>query len=206
VSSFDEKAATWDDEAKTERARAVAAAVGRAVVLTGSTRLLEYGAGTGLVSQELARSVGPLTLADPSSGMREVMHSKRATGALPAAARVWDLDLATGTIPDERFDLIVTVMTLHHIPDLTPVFDGFARLLADGGHLCVVDLVKEDGSFHHDRDFHGHHGFDTGELSAKLSSAGFTDVHVEHVYELVKDGATYPLFLATCAKTAGRPT
>lgn len=203
MSSFDERAATWDDEAKTERARVVADAVRRAVAPTGSTRVLEYGAGTGLVSQQLAGGTGPLTLADPSAGMRDVMHTKIATGALPATARVWDLDLSAGSLPDERFDLIVTVMTLHHIPDLAPVLGGFARLLDDGGHLCVVDLVKEDGSFHrgHD-DFHGHHGFDTDDLSARLASAGFTDVRVEQVYDVVKDGTAYPLFLAVATKGA----
>jgi ubiquinone/menaquinone biosynthesis C-methylase UbiE len=203
MSSFDEQAATWDDQAKTERARMVAVAIRRALVLSGSTRVLEYGAGTGLVSQELASSVGPLTLADPSAGMREVMHSKVTRSALPATTRIWDLDLSTGPVPDERFDLIVTVMTLHHIPDLTPVLDGFARLLDNGGHLCVVDLVKEDGSFHRHGDFHGHHGFDAHDLSTRLESAGFTEVHVEQVYEVVRDGATYPLFLATCTRSAG---
>lgn len=200
MSSFDEKAATWETPAKTERAQVVAAAVRRAVALSGSTRVLEYGAGTGLVSQELARSVGPITLADPSTGMREVMHSKVATGALPATARIWDLDLSTGSVPDDRFDLIVTVMTLHHIVDLTSVLNGFARLLDGGGHLCVVDLVKEDGSFHRDSEFHGHNGFDPHDLSASLESAGFTDVRVEQIHEMVKDGATYPLFLAVCTR------
>src|ERR1700754_2747152 len=150
MSSFDEKAATWDTPAKTGRAQAVAAAVRRAVALSESTRVFEYGAGTGLVSQELATSVGPITLADPSAGMREVMHSKVATGALPASTRIWDLDLSTDSVPDERFDLVVTVMTLHHIVDLTPVLDGFENLLDGGGHLCVIDLVKEGGSFHRD--------------------------------------------------------
>ena len=205
TSSFDEKAATWDDQAKAKRAQVVAAAVRRAVALTESTRVLEYGAGTGLVSQELARSVGPLTLADPSAGMREVMHSKVATGALPATTRIWDLDLSAGSVPDECFDLVVTVMTLHHILDLKPVLDGFARLLDSGGHLCVVDLVKEDGSFHRDGDFHGHHGFDTRDLSTRLESAGFTDVCVEQIYEVIKDGATYPLFLAACTRAAREP-
>lgn len=201
MSLFDEKAATWETPAKIERARVVAEAVRRAVALSGSTRVLEYGAGTGLVSQELASSVGPITLADPSAGMREVMHSKVATGALPATTRIWDLDLSTGSVPDERFDLVVTVMTLHHILDLTPVLDGFARLLDGGGHLCVVDLVKEDGSFHRDSsDFHGHHGFDAHDLSARLESAGFTDVRVEQIHEMVKNGATYPLFLAACTR------
>lgn len=204
MSSFDERAATWDDETKIERARVVAEAVRRAVPLTGSTRVLEYGAGTGLVSQELASGVGPITLADPSAGMREVMHGKVASGALPATARVWDLDLSAGDVPGERFDLIVSVMTLHHILDLAPVFDGFARLLDDGGRLCVVDLVKEDGSFHQGRDFHGHNGFDTDDLTARLASAGFTGVHVEQVHEVVKDGAAYPLFMAVGTR-APRP-
>jgi predicted TPR repeat methyltransferase len=200
MSSFDERAATWDDQAKTERARAVAEAVRRVVALSGATRVLEYGAGTGLVSQALADSVGPITLADPSAGMREVMHSKVATGALPATSRIWDLDLSAGSVPDERFDLVVTVMTLHHIPDLTPVLDGFASLLDSGGHLCAVDLVKEDGSFHAGREFHGHHGFDVHDLSTKLETAGFTDVRIEQIYDVVKDGASYPLFLATGTK------
>jgi ubiquinone/menaquinone biosynthesis C-methylase UbiE len=200
MSSFDERAATWDDQAKTERAQAVAAAVRQAVLLSRSTRVLEYGAGTGLVSQQLARSIGPITLADSSAGMREVMHSKVATGALPATSRIWDLDLSAGSVPDERFDLVVTVMTLHHVLDLTPVLDGFAKLLDGGGQLCVVDLVKEDGSFHRGHDFHGHHGFDTDDLSARLESAGFTDVRVERIYDVVKDGATYPLFLAVCTR------
>lgn len=201
MSSFDERAATWDDQAKTERAQAVAAGIRRAVALSGSTRVLEYGAGTGLVSQELASSVGPITLADPSAGMREVMHSKVANGTLPATSRIWDLDLSTGSVPDELFDLVVTVMALHHITDLTPVLAGFASLLDAGGHLCVVDLVKEDGSFHSGREFHGHHGFDVHDLSARLGSSGFSDVQVEQVYKVAKDNASYPLFLAACTKT-----
>ncbi|MGH8866524.1 MAG: class I SAM-dependent DNA methyltransferase [Actinomycetes bacterium] len=201
MNPFDEKAATWDDQAKTERARVVAGAVREAVVLSRSTRVLEYGAGTGLVSQELAGSVGAITLADSSAGMREVMHSKVATGALPASARIWDLDLSAGSVPDERFDLVVTVMTLHHILDLGPVLEGFARLLDEGGHLCVVDLVAEDGSFH-SGDFHGHHGFTAHDLSARLASAGFTVVRVEQIYDVVKDGIAFPLFLATCTRAA----
>ena len=65
------------------RARDVAEAVAAAVPLTGRERMLEYGAGTGLVSQALAERVGPITLADTSSGMRSVMEGKIAAGALP---------------------------------------------------------------------------------------------------------------------------
>ena len=198
-SDFDARARTWDDDpAKVQRARAVAEAVRAAVPLGPATRVLEYGAGTGLVSQALTGDVGAVTLADPSEGMRAMMAEKVATGALPSASEVWALDLAVDPVPAERFDLVVTVMTLHHIPDVSPVLRGFARLLSEGGHLCVVDLEEEDGSFHrHNPDFDGHDGFRRDALAAALEAAGFTDVRFEQCFEIEKDGGTYPLFLAT---------
>jgi ubiquinone/menaquinone biosynthesis C-methylase UbiE len=197
---FDEKAKTWDDDpAKVHRARVVAEAIRSAVPLGSSTRLLEYGAGTGMVSQTLADHVGPITLAEPSAGMRAVMVEKIAAGTLPAGVRIWNLDLATDEVPDERFDLIITVLTLRHIQDLVAVLDGFATLLSDGGHLCIVDLEEEDGSFHSsDPGFDGHHGFGRAALTAQLEAAGFVGVRFERCYEINKEGTAYPLFLATC--------
>lgn len=196
---FDEKAATWDDDpAKRERAEAVAAAIRAAVPLDASMRLLEYGAGTGLVTQALRDAVGPVTLADTSAGMRDVMQSKIDAGAI-TDARIWDLDLAGSPAPDETFDLIVTVMALHHIDDLATVLAGFAAMLAEGGHLCVVDLDAEDGSFH-GHDFHGHNGFERAELATALTGAGFTDVTFTDCCHVVRDGVSYPVFLATCGR------
>jgi predicted TPR repeat methyltransferase len=199
TNKFDEKAATWDDDpAKVQRATAVASAIRSTIPLDRSMRMLDYGAGTGLVTQALRDSVGPVTMADSSTGMREVMRAKIDGGAI-TEARVWDLDLASGSVPDERFDLIVTVMTLHHIPDLAPVLAGFADLLDDGGRLCVVDLEKEDGSFH-GADFDGHQGFVRSTLTSDLAAAGFTDVAFQDFGDLVRDEARYPLFLATCVR------
>jgi predicted TPR repeat methyltransferase len=192
---FDQRAATWDDDpAKVERARMVADAIRTAVPLNPSTRLLEYGAGTGQVTQALRDAVGPVTLADTSAGMREQMEQKVAAGVIPDA-RVVDLDLSTGEVPDERYDVIATVMVLHHITPLAPVLDAFATLLEPGGHLCVVDLEEEDGSFHGDG-FHGHHGFAPATLTEQLEAAGFTDVHITRVHEIDRGGATFPVFLA----------
>ena len=197
-SDFDEKAKTWDDDpAKVHRARVVAEAMRRAVPLESSTRVLEYGAGTGLVSQFLAGHVGPITLAEPSAGMRSVMADKITAGTLPADARVWDLDLAVDAVPVERFDIVVTVMTLHHIHDLVPVLNGFATMLSDGGNLCVVDLEQEDGSFHRsDSGFEGHNGFARAALTKQLEAAGFVDLRFERCHRIEKEGTSYPLLLA----------
>jgi predicted TPR repeat methyltransferase len=192
---FDERAATWDeDPAKVERAVVVADAIIATVPLHAATRTLEYGAGTGLVTQALRGHVGPVTLADSSEGMRAVMQAKIDAGTL-TGARIWALDLTIEAPPPEQFDLIVTVMVLHHVVDLDRVLASFAVLLAPGGHLCIVDLDHEDGSFHGEG-FAGHHGFRRPDLADQLAAAGFDEAIFQDCHELVRDGAPYTVFLA----------
>ncbi|WP_228389225.1 mycothiol transferase [Cumulibacter manganitolerans] len=200
---FDEHASTWDDDpAKVERAAAVATGVARAIPATAGARLLEYGAGTGLVSQALVDRFSAITLADSSSGMRAVIGQKVAAGALPAGTRVWDLDLERQPPPTERFDVIVSSMVLHHVHDLERVLAGFAALLEDGGYLAIADLDKEDGSFHaHVPGFDGHSGFDRADLASRLERAGFGDVRVEDCTRIEKSGGGYPVFLATARRS-----
>jgi len=196
---FDSKAATWDDEPdKVAQAHDVAEGIADSVPLSRHTRLLEYGAGTGLVTQALRTRVGPVTLADNSPGMRQMIQDKIASGALPDA-KVWNLDLESQPVPDQQFDLIVTSMVLHHVRDLSVVLSGFARLLDDGGRLCIADLDREDGSFH-DHDFDGHHGFDRAELAGALERAGFAEVGVADCTQIIRDGRPYPVFLATARR------
>lgn len=199
---FDEKAKTWDDDpSHVERAQVVARTMRDTLPLDDSTRVLEYGAGTGLVSQFLADAVGPITMVDTSAGMRSVIEGKIAAGTIPGG-RVWDIDLGGDVVHvDERFDLVITVLTLHHVPDLDAVLANIAGLLDHGGHLVVVDLDKEDGSFHDDG-FAGHHGFDHDHLASALERAGFADVAFRPCHHIVKNGHTYPMFMATAVSPA----
>lgn len=201
MSSFDEKAATWDDDpAKVERARAMADLVQFVVPVPPYARVLDFGAGTGLLSQHLAGQVGALTLVEPSRGMREVIAEKVSSGGLPKDTRVWDLDLAVDAVPEETFDLVVTLMTLHHVSDVPRVLGAFADLLDDGGRLAIIDLLAEDGSFHGEG-FGGHNGFDPRELAEQLTGLGLTDLQVrDDVYGVEKNGTRYALFLVTATK------
>ena len=195
---FDDKAATWDDDPDKQRQSGeVAAAIAARVPLRPRVRLLEYGAGTALVTTALLPHLpeAEVTLVDSSSGMRRVLADKAADGRLPSPTRVWGLDLEAQPVPLERFDLVVTSNVLHHVGELDRVLSGFAQLLDSGGHVAVADLDREDGSFH-DHDFGGHHGFDRSEVAARLESAGFADVTVGDAGRVVKGGRGYPVFLA----------
>lgn len=158
-------------------------------------RVLDYGAGTGLLAEELAGSVGTLTLAEPSEGMRAQAAAKVADGRLPATTRIWPLDLTRDLAPDERFDVVVSVLTLHHIHAVSEVLRGLCAMLEPGGQLCIVDLEEEDGTFH-DADFDGHHGFAADVLTGLLHDAGLEEVTVDRLDVLIKDEQPYPRFLA----------
>lgn len=199
---FDDRAATWDqDPDKIRQSGEVAAAIAAAVPLPARARVLEYGAGTALVTTALLPHLTDpvLTLADNSSGMRQVLADKVAAGDLPSPTRVWDLDLESHPVPTDRFDLVLTSNVMHHVQHLDQVLAGFAELLDAGGHLCIADLDREDGSFH-DHDFGGHHGFSREELAAQLETAGLTDVRVGDAGKVVKGGRDYSVFLAVARK------
>lgn len=197
---FDAKAATWDSNPQTvERARKVAEALAATVPGLGGRTVLEYGCGTGLLGFALRPHVAAVTMADASEGMLGELRRKIAASGL-TGLRPLRLDLATDPPPAERFDLVCSLMALHHVPDTAGLLRAFRGLLAPGGMVGLADLDREDGSFH-GPGVEVHHGFDRAELGEALRDAGFDGVRFQTVFEIARDGAAgprrYPVFLAT---------
>jgi ubiquinone/menaquinone biosynthesis C-methylase UbiE len=195
---FDTRAETWDDDSKVRRAEAVAAGMRRAIPLSRSMAALEYGAGTGLLSFCLRDTLGSITLADSSAGMRAVAERKIAAGGAKQM-RVVDLDLMRDPVPKDRYDLVFSMMTLHHVPDVARGLAAFHELLNAGGYLCIADLDAEDGSFH-GPGVDVHHGFGRGALREALAGAGFVDVAIDDCFVVEHGPRRYPVFLASCRK------
>ena len=197
---FDARAKTWDDDpVKRERAQAVAAAIRARVKLSGDMTALEYGAGTGLLSFEFADELGSITLADSSEGMLDVARAKIARADLGSRVRAVNLDLTRDPLPDERYDVIYSMMTLHHVPDTAVLFEQFRALLKPGGYVCIADLDAEDGSFH-GAGVDVHHGFDRDALAEVIRAAGFADVTMDTCFEIRRGARSYPVFLAAARR------
>ena len=202
--NFDDKAKTWDtDPIKRERAFAVAAAIRQRVPLSRGWHALEYGCGTGLLSFDLHAELGQIALADSSPGMLAVLEEKIAAAGLSSHLHPLALDLVTDSPPVGRYDLIYTLMTLHHVADVDRLLRAFRDLLRPGGWLCIADLDREDGSFH-GPGFTGHNGFHRAALRVQLLRAGFGEVDFSTCYVMKKATAQgvreYPLFLAVAAR------
>ena len=185
MNEFDLKAAEWDkSRMRQERAAAVAAAMIKELPLNHEMSAMEFGAGTGLLSFILMKHLGSITLIDNSEGMLTVLREKVGQAA-GNNLKVMRADLEKEEAPDLQFDLIYTLMALHHLGDVEIVLSRLGEMLKPGGYLALSDLYSEDGSFH-GRGFTGHHGFNTGTLADTLKAIGFREIKESRIYTIEK--------------------
>jgi ubiquinone/menaquinone biosynthesis C-methylase UbiE len=197
---FDEQALDWDnDPKKVERAIVFAKEIIDFIKPDKNQTAFEFGCGTGLLSFQLKDFFKTITLADSSEGMIKVLNDKIAKSDIKNFIPLY-IDLLESDLKTDNYDVIYTLMTLHHITDIQRIISIFNHMMNTGGYLCVADLVKEDGSFHaHHNDFDGHNGFDREEFIKILSNNGFEVEQYKIFYEIEKVMGTktkkYPLFL-----------
>ncbi len=203
--NFDQDAAQWDEHpGKLKMAGDAAAAILREVPLSADMDVMDFGCGTGLLGLQLLPQVKSLTGVDSSQGMLAVLRSKIAARGL-TNVQMQLIDFASGERPAGRYHLIVSSMTLHHVPDTAALFAEWFDLLHPGGQVAFADLDAEDGSFHNDNTGVFHFGFDREKLKQLLHEAGFADVRATTASVFSKEVAgrglrEFPIFLITATR------
>jgi len=199
---FDEKAAEWDaNPARVALARGVVAAIRAAVPLRPDMRVMDFGAGTGLISLGLLPEVAEVTAVEASGEMLRVLGEKvKALGV--ANLHTLACDVGAAALPSGHFDLIVSSMVLHHLPDVPKVLAHVRPALRPGGWIALADLDSEDGTFHADPTGIYRNGFERAEVCRWLEGAGFARAVSREAYRITRPGAdgamrTYPVFLVT---------
>lgn len=100
--------------------------------------VLEVGCGAGAFSRELAARAERVLALDLSPEMLRIARARSAH--LPNLV-FEQADAATRALPEARFDAIVSIATLHHLP-LDETIEGWKRALRPGGTLLILDLVS----------------------------------------------------------------
>ena len=195
---FEAKAKDWDaNDRRTRLASAIGASILQHVPLHERMNVLDFGAGTGLISAQIAPLVNRIVAVDTSQAMLDKLASKpELRGKVETVCR----DILDDPL-DARFDLIASAMALHHVEDTARLLERFNEQLNRSGMIALADLDEEDGSFH-PPDTQGvfHFGFERDSLRAQLESHGFEQVEFFTAHTIKGEEKDYPVFLVTAKK------
>ena len=120
--------------------------------ISAGERVLDVGCGSGAVTREIARRVGPAGRAvglDPSPALLAVARELAHGAGLGDRVDFREGDALRLPFPDRSFDATVCVTALSHIPQGEAAIPEMARVLRPGGRLGVFDLDTDMTAFTH---------------------------------------------------------
>lgn len=119
---FDTGAREWDQRPTSLQLAAVPPRLLAQVPFATTDRVLDFGAGTGLLATAIAPHVAQVTALDSSGPMLQVLREKGFANITTLQQDIFD------GLP-ERYDAIVSCMAMHHVPDTRARWSGACAAL-----------------------------------------------------------------------------
>jgi 2-polyprenyl-3-methyl-5-hydroxy-6-metoxy-1,4-benzoquinol methylase len=185
--NFDHEASAWDENpVRVKLSDDIASALRREITFTKNMDVLDYGCGTGLITLRIQPFVNTVTGVDSSEGMLNVLNDKISRQNLTNVS-TRHLDMEAGEGLHDRFHLIVSTMTLHHVQQPEILIKRLFENLHVNGYLFIVDLDPDDGLFHGDNRGVFHHGFERSHVKGMFEKAGFRNIRDATAAKIIKD-------------------
>ncbi|MBD3790310.1 MAG: class I SAM-dependent methyltransferase [Campylobacterales bacterium] len=195
---FEHKSKSWDMNSKrVQNAKSIAELIVKNIKLGKSMELMDFGAGTGLLSFLIAPFVDKIVAVDNSPSMLKEFENK--CDEFVCQTEIIQKDLSIESL-DRKFDGIISSMTIHHLEDIIALFSKLYDMLREGGFIAIADLDIEDGSFHSDNTGVFHHGFDREALEVIAEKAGFKEIKFDTASTISKPHRDFTVFLMTAKK------
>lgn len=183
---FKDRAKSWDNEATIKRSKIIAEKIIDIVGENKNSSVMEYGCATGLIGFNLCDKYKKITFMDSEEEMLNRVKEKNKSYKFLNVSTI-NIDLTKGEYEKEKFDIIYTSLTLHHIIDLEKIIKTFYNLLNKNGKLFIIDLDTDDGSFHMDtKDFNGYNGFEHQYIENILENVGFSNLKSETFFHGIR--------------------
>jgi len=198
VDHFANKSKSWDmNSTRVQNAKGIAQLIVNNIKIDKSMELMDFGAGTGLLSYFIAPYIKKIVAVDNSPSM--LLEFKNKCDEFSCHTEIIERDLSSDTL-ERKFDGIISSMTIHHLEDIPALFSKLYTMLDEGGFIAIADLDSEDGSFHSDNTGVFHYGFDRQLLTRYAKEVGFSDITFSLANEISKPHATFTVFLMTAIK------
>ncbi|EJC6936274.1 class I SAM-dependent methyltransferase [Vibrio parahaemolyticus] len=175
---WDGLAKNWESNPATEQfAQSVFAQLQQLTQLDG-IKVLDFGCGTGQLSQLLSPIVKDIVALDASEAMIEELDKKELLNVEPVVDALSRGLVAQHPAFRGQFDLVVASSVLAFVDDVESSLDIAHSLLNEGGYFVHFDWVAESEQ----------EGFTLSRSENALSNAGFVDVEAKKVFDITSDG------------------
>lgn len=176
--NWDEHAKTWDrDEPVRFYADQAFASLIEQVNLRDnrwkSKRVLDFGCGTGLLSEKLAPLVNTVFATDPSPNMIEVLRRKEIANVTAIYADIIDDGAHRSETWFSNFDLIVASSVCSFLPNYELAVEVLSHALSPAGYFVQWDWLStgEDGF-----------GLTVDRVSNAFKGAGLKCIHLDRAF------------------------
>ncbi|HHF3066253.1 class I SAM-dependent methyltransferase [Vibrio diabolicus] len=182
---WDGLAKNWESNPATEQfAQSVFEQLQQLTQLDG-IKVLDFGCGTGQLSQRLSPMVKDIVALDASEAMIEELDKKELANVEPVVDALSRGLVAQHPAFRGQFDLVVASSVLAFVEDLDASLKISHSLLNHGGYFVHFDWIAES-----EQD-----GFTLEKSKRALKDAGFTEVESQHVFDITSDGKTMSVLM-----------
>ena len=193
---FNASAATWDKPEKIEQAKKFSEVIKTALQKIDPSykikSILEVGCGTGILGSNFMQENIPYTGVDSSVEMLNVLRSKFPQQHI----KTLNLDVEKEDLSSLDYNFVISQMAFHHLHNPVAVLKKLKQ--KSPAKIAIIDLDKEDGSFHPDPQGMGvrHFGFSKNEIETWAQESGLKLEHYQIINTIQKNDQEYPQFLA----------
>jgi 2-polyprenyl-3-methyl-5-hydroxy-6-metoxy-1,4-benzoquinol methylase len=174
---WDEYADGWDSNDDVVRYSEHAYQSLAELVKIEKTNILDFGAGTGCLTEKLAQKAERVVALDTSLAMLSVLEKKSLPNVLTIGEELSRELIVSHAFLQSRFDVIVASSVCGFLPDYEGTLRLLKSLLAPGGWFVQWDWLASDGE--------SGHGLTEEAVRKTLVGVGLEDVAVSQPFTMV---------------------
>ncbi|WP_187372845.1 class I SAM-dependent DNA methyltransferase [Vibrio mimicus] len=188
---WDEYATNWENDPATHIfAQSVFQQLTKILSLQGK-HILDFGCGTGLLSQLMSPLARDIVALDSSEAMIEELDRKELRNVEPVVDSLTRGLVAQHPAFRKQFDLVVASSVCAFLPNVQDVADIIFTLVDEGGYFIHFDWLADGKS---------EVGLSLVEMKTVLKNAGFSSVETQIAFDVTTEQGVLPVMVGIARK------
>lgn len=188
TNEWDEYADNWDIDPSVEEYAKNAFKTLQAHLKINNLTVLDFGCGTGTLTQLMSPTVKSIVAIDPSPKMIKYLQQKALNNVTPIADYLSNELINNTPVLKEKFDLIVASSVCSFLPDYQATLNLLKSRLKKGGLFVQWDWLSSDES--------SDMGLSEQTVKQTLLAAGFVKTTITQPFSMLSSKGDMPVLMA----------